>query len=158
MCLLINGTQYTTLHCTDVSRDGYWNQSPLHWACDGGRKQVVQYLVERAHCDVSEYHDIHCVNLVKSQESVMISDHTHYTDVTDDDYPGRTPLDLATEGSTNTWADQDERKRCTEVVDYLKSLPTEHSESLLHHTLCPHITKVKWLLCDWFTTVQRSHQ
>ena len=40
---------------------------------------MVQYLVERAHCDVSEYHDSHCVILVKtlSQESVMISDHTH---------------------------------------------------------------------------------
>ena len=123
--------------------------SPLHFACDGGHKQVVQYLVERAHCDVSEYHDIHCVNLVKtlSQESVMISDHTHSCpDVTDND--GDTPLDLATKGSTNTSLDQDERKRCTEVVDYLKSLPTEHSESLLHHTLCPHITKVEWLLCD----------
>ena len=108
--------------------------SPLHHACVGGRKQVVQYLVERAHCDVSEYHDIHCVNLVKtlSQESVMISDHTHSCpDVADDN--GDTPLDLATEGSTATWADQDQRKRCTEVVDYLKSLPTEHSESLLHH-------------------------
>ena len=105
---------------------------------------MVQYLVERAHCDVSEYHDIYCEILVKtlSQKLVMISDHTNSCpDVTDHD--GDTPLDLATRRSTNTWADQDERKRCTEVVDYLKSLPPEHSESLLHHTLCPHITKAE---------------
>ena len=63
--------------------------------------------------------------------------------MTDDD--GETPLDLATEGSTATWRDQDERKKFTEVVDYLKSLPTEHSESLRHHTLCPHITNVRMI-------------
>ena len=81
----------------------------------------------------------------------MISDHTHSCpDVTDDN--GETPLDLATVRSTNTFLDQDERKRYTEVVDYLKSLSTEHSESLLQHTLCPHITKVEWLLCDQFIT------
>ena len=71
----------------------------------------------------------------------MISNHTHSCpDVTDDE--GITPLDWAIRGSSDTFLDQDERKRCTEVVDYLKSLPTEHSESLLHHT--PHITEGEW--------------
>ena len=73
-----------------------------------------------------------------------ISDHSHSCpDVTDDD--GETPLDRATRGATNTLVDQEERKRCSEVVDYLKSLLTEYSELLLHHTLYPHITKIEWL-------------
>ena len=77
----------------------------------------------------------------------MISDHTHsYPDVTDKH--GDAPLDLAKRRSANIGLDQYDRKKCTEVVDYLKSLPTEHSESLFQHTLCPHITKVEWLLCD----------
>ena len=60
--------QYTIhhiLHCTDVRSEG-WNRSPLYYACGKGHKQVVQYLVEGAHCDVSEYHDTHCVNCVHS--------------------------------------------------------------------------------------------
>ena len=29
-------------------------KSPLHWACEGGHKRVVEYLVEKGNCDVSE--------------------------------------------------------------------------------------------------------
>ncbi len=29
-------------------------QTPLHFACEGGSKKVVQYLVEEAKCDVGE--------------------------------------------------------------------------------------------------------
>ena len=29
--------------------------SPLHWACTRGHKDVVEYLVEKAKCDVSEW-------------------------------------------------------------------------------------------------------
>ena len=54
-------------------------------------------------------------------------------DVTDD--RGRTPLDHASEGATNTGYSEDWRKKCTEIVEYLKSLPTEHSELLLYHIL-----------------------
>ena len=34
-------------------RDG-GNWSPLHFACEGRNKDVVEYLVEKANCDVSE--------------------------------------------------------------------------------------------------------
>ena len=30
------------------------NVTPLHWACQGGSKEVVQYLVEECSCDVGE--------------------------------------------------------------------------------------------------------
>ena len=40
------------LCCTDV-KDKY-NMSPLHWACMTGKKGVVEYLVEKANCDISE--------------------------------------------------------------------------------------------------------
>ena len=52
-------------------------------------------------------------------------------DVTDDS--GKTPLDLITEKSTEKYLNQDERKECAKLNNYLKSLPTEHSELLLHH-------------------------
>ena len=54
-------------------------------------------------------------------------------DVTDD--RGRTPLDLASRGATDTdWYSEDLRKRCNEIAEYLKSLRTEHSELLLYHS------------------------
>ncbi len=31
------------------------NRTPLHYACVLGHKDVVQYLVEMANCDISEY-------------------------------------------------------------------------------------------------------
>ena len=31
--------------------------TPFHTACFGGHKDVVQYMVERAHCDTSECDD-----------------------------------------------------------------------------------------------------
>ncbi len=37
---------------TDV-RDDY-NKTPLHWACQGGSKDVVQYLVEELKMNVGE--------------------------------------------------------------------------------------------------------
>ena len=56
VCLLIDGTQCVVcnkeLYCTDVSDSEDW--SPLHLACVGGHKDVVEYLVEKADCDVSE--------------------------------------------------------------------------------------------------------
>ncbi len=30
------------------------NRTPLHWACEGGSKDVVQYLVEELKMDVGE--------------------------------------------------------------------------------------------------------
>ena len=56
MFLLIDGTQCVIctkdLYCTDVSDSEDW--SPLHLACEEGHKDVVEYLVEKASCDVSE--------------------------------------------------------------------------------------------------------
>ena len=53
--------------CTDV-RDG-GNSSPLHHACSNGHKDVVEYLVEKANCDVSKYHHsiISCVPIIVEQ-------------------------------------------------------------------------------------------
>ena len=48
---VINSTQYTC-YCTDVRDEGH--RSPLHLACLGGHKDVAQYLVEEAKCDVSK--------------------------------------------------------------------------------------------------------
>ena len=31
------------------------NKTPLHWACEGGNTDVVQYLVEQLKMDVGEY-------------------------------------------------------------------------------------------------------
>ncbi len=39
--------------CADVRDDG--NRTPLHIACSGGHRDVVQYLVAKANCDISEY-------------------------------------------------------------------------------------------------------
>ena len=53
-CFTISITLHSHYHlcCTDVRyEDG---RSPLHWACEGGHKDVVEYLVEKANCDVSE--------------------------------------------------------------------------------------------------------
>ena len=40
------------LFCTDVRDEA--NRSLLHLACEGGHKYVVECLVEKANCDVSE--------------------------------------------------------------------------------------------------------
>ena len=40
-----------TLH-TDVKDKTHL--TPLHWACVGGNKETVQYLVEELKCDVGE--------------------------------------------------------------------------------------------------------
>ena len=51
--------QHNALHniihhlCFVVVRDED-NRSPLHLACEEGHKYVVEYLVEKASCDVSE--------------------------------------------------------------------------------------------------------
>ena len=59
MCVLFNSAQYIcydvhhlTMRCADVRDEG--GRSPLHLACEGGHKDVVEYLVEKANCDVSE--------------------------------------------------------------------------------------------------------
>ncbi len=46
-------TSLNTQHTTDV-RDKD-NKTPLHCACEGGSKDVVQYLVEEVKCDVGEF-------------------------------------------------------------------------------------------------------
>ena len=38
--------------CADVKDKE--DRSPLHLACEGGQKDVVEYLVEKANCDVSK--------------------------------------------------------------------------------------------------------
>ena len=53
------GDYYCALLSSSDVRDKY-NQTPLHKTCHGGfwervNLDLVQYLVERAHCDVSEY-------------------------------------------------------------------------------------------------------
>ena len=40
------------LCCADVRDED--NKSPLYLACEGGHKRVVEYLVEKANCAVSE--------------------------------------------------------------------------------------------------------
>ena len=47
-------TFHCTLHvcCTDAKDKN--NQSALFLACEGGHLAVVEYLVEKANCDVSE--------------------------------------------------------------------------------------------------------
>ncbi len=42
--------------CADVRNDEY--MTPLYLACYGGHKDVVQYLVEKTKCDISEYNTI----------------------------------------------------------------------------------------------------
>ena len=51
--------------------------------------------------------------------------------MTDDN--GNTPLNLATKNSLSTDYDEYERESFSEIVDYLKSLPTKHSELLHYH-------------------------
>ena len=50
--------QHNALHlihylCCAVVRDED-NRSPLHLACEEGNEYVVEYLIEKASCDVSE--------------------------------------------------------------------------------------------------------
>ena len=40
------------LHCVDIRDE--CDRSPLHLACEEGHKDVVEYLVEKANCDISE--------------------------------------------------------------------------------------------------------
>ena len=49
VCLIVYGVL-----CADV-RDYGTNWTPLRFACCNGHKDVVQYLVEKANCDISEY-------------------------------------------------------------------------------------------------------
>ena len=65
---LIQKTMMTITNCCGIMspsdvRDKY-NQTPLHRSCDGGllgrfnlstQMDLVRYLVERTHCDISEY-------------------------------------------------------------------------------------------------------
>ena len=61
---------------------------------------------------------------------------TILTDLTDDN--GNTPLDLATENSTKASFSESEREIFTEIADYLKLLPTNHSEyTPLFILFCP---------------------
>ena len=49
VCLIAYGVL-----CAGVTRRHDW--TPLHYACNShGNKDVVQYLVEKANCDISEY-------------------------------------------------------------------------------------------------------
>ncbi len=40
--------------CSTTDVRGKYNMSPLHLACEGGSKDVVQYLVEELKMDVGE--------------------------------------------------------------------------------------------------------
>ncbi len=48
-----NGTPPRMYNHADVRDDDSW--TPLYNACYMGHKDVVQYLVEMANCDISEY-------------------------------------------------------------------------------------------------------
>ena len=88
---------------------------------------TVKYLVEKAHCDIGEYYVHHHHSLILPLLRVKYSNHTHScSDVIDDN--GDTPLDIATRNSLSTDYDEYEREIYSEIVDYLKSLPTKHSE------------------------------
>ena len=50
-----HASHYTIIYhlcCADVRDED--NRSPLHLACEGGHKRMVEYLVEKGNCDVSE--------------------------------------------------------------------------------------------------------
>ncbi len=55
--------------CADVRDDE--NCTPLHNACD---KDVVQYLVEKANCDISEYNTttMQCYTFVSTPTLVQV--------------------------------------------------------------------------------------
>ena len=66
--LVINSTQYTrsTIHhlcCTDVRYEG--DKSPLHWACEGGHKDMVEYQLV-ACCTCSCVYTIHLLQYTPS--------------------------------------------------------------------------------------------
>ena len=88
--------------------------TPLRLTCarnidESKRKAVVQYLVEEADCDISEY----------TPPTVWyVCVHTHfYSGVTDDD--GNTPLDIVT------------RLGYTNIAEYLKSIPTQCEHNII---------------------------
>ena len=39
---------------TDLRDRNRNNWTPLHWACEGGHKDLVKYLIEKIKCDVGE--------------------------------------------------------------------------------------------------------
>ncbi len=44
----------TNIHFVYIDTKDQYNNTPLHHACYWGHLDVVQYLVEEAHCDISE--------------------------------------------------------------------------------------------------------
>ncbi len=58
--------------CADARDDDNW--TPLHNACYLGHKDVVQYLVENAKCDISEYNTttMQCYTFVSTPTLVQV--------------------------------------------------------------------------------------
>ena len=54
-------------HGADIDRgDGRYGQTPLHYACVGGNKEVVVYLTKEAGCKVGELiHGSHFVSILE---------------------------------------------------------------------------------------------
>ena len=67
VCLIAYGVL-----CADVRDNINW--TPLHDACFKGYKDVVQYLVEKANCDISEYNTItmQCYTFVSTPTLVQV--------------------------------------------------------------------------------------
>ncbi len=109
------------LLCTDVTDHNNW--TPLHNACIRGHKDVVQYLVEKANCDISEY------NTTPMQCYTFIS----CSGVTD--RYGDTPFDLT------------KRNGHTEIADYLESLPQQCKLTRIMSTQCGPIQLLSLYSC-----------
>ncbi len=63
------------MHCVlCVDAGDYENWTPLHIACLSGHKYVVQYLVEKANCDISEYNTttMQCYTFVSTPTLVQV--------------------------------------------------------------------------------------
>ncbi len=58
--------------CADARDSVNW--TPLHHACFRGHKYVVQYLVEKANCDISEYNTtfMQCYTFVSTPTLVQV--------------------------------------------------------------------------------------
>ena len=67
VCLIAYGVL-----CADVRDD--INETPLQNACYKGHKDVVQYLVEKANCDISEYNTttMQCYTFVSTPTLVQV--------------------------------------------------------------------------------------
>ena len=107
----------TQICCTDVSDKAA--MSPLHCACLGGHKDVVEYLVEKANCDVSEYLKLLFVHIYVSNNLILCTQ-LCYTDVSDEN--DRSPLHCACLGGHKDVVEYLVEKANCDVSEYLKLL------------------------------------